>query len=69
MKLALCIVVLLSFGCLAAGEQARYDNYRIYRLSIENVQQLELLQEVERYPDGVSTFVMGLRRLSQLRVI
>lgn len=61
MKLALCIVVLLSLGCLTAGEKARYDNYRIYRLDIENVQQLELLQEIERYPDGVSTFVMGFR--------
>ena len=45
----LCLV--FSVSCV---EKARFDNYRVYEISIENEKQLELLQEIERFPDGVS---------------
>lgn len=45
----LCFV--LSVSCV---EKARFDNYRVYEISIENEKQLELMQEIERFPDGVS---------------
>lgn len=54
MKLILVTVFFLSIGYLTIAEEARYDNYRVYKLSIDNVKQLELLQEMERFPDGVS---------------
>ncbi|XP_049545589.1 zinc carboxypeptidase-like [Anopheles darlingi] len=34
------------------AEPARYDNYRVYKVSIERVDQLELLQLIEQRPDG-----------------
>jgi hypothetical protein len=55
MKLMLKLVVsvlLLSSATLA--EKARYDNYRVYSLSVETKEQLEVLQAIEEYPDGVS---------------
>lgn len=38
---------------LAASEKARFDNYRVYEILIDNEEQLELLQAIENYPDGV----------------
>lgn len=38
----------------AQSEKARFDNYRVYQILIENDQQLELMQSIEAYPDGVS---------------
>lgn len=49
--------VLLLLCCatgLLQGEQVRYDNYRVYEVSIADRTQLEALQYLERYPDGVS---------------
>lgn len=45
----LCLV--LSVSCV---EKARFDNYRVYEINIENEKHLELMQEIERFPDGVS---------------
>lgn len=48
------VLLVFLFAYAAAGsEKARYDNYRVYQISIENSQQLELMQEIENYPDGV----------------
>jgi hypothetical protein len=47
-------LLLLTFVSLAVGEKARFDNYRVYNLKIENAQQLATLQEMENYRDGVS---------------
>lgn len=38
----------------AQSEKARFDNYRVYEILIENDQQFELMQSIEAYPDGVS---------------
>lgn len=35
------------------AEKARFDNYRVYEILVENEQQLELMQEIENFPDGV----------------
>lgn len=34
-------------------EKARYDNYRVYEIFIENEDQLKLMREIENYPHGV----------------
>lgn len=47
--------LLLAF--VTAAEKARYDNYRVYEISIDNDQQLALMQQIEKYPDGVSNNV------------
>lgn len=41
---------------LISCEKARFDNYRVYRVWIENPEQLRLLQELENYQDGLSFF-------------
>lgn len=33
--------------------KARFDNYRVYSLSVENKNQLEELREIENNPDGL----------------
>ncbi|XP_065072625.1 zinc carboxypeptidase-like [Ochlerotatus camptorhynchus] len=37
---------------LASGERIRFENYRVYDVSIGNVDQLEVLQHLEQFPDG-----------------
>lgn len=36
----------------ACGEKARFDNYRVYSINVENEEQLKVLLELETYPDG-----------------
>lgn len=54
MKQGLIFAALLLFCGSALAEKARYDNYRIYKVSIETAEQLELLKMIEENPDGVS---------------
>ncbi|XP_035901543.1 zinc carboxypeptidase-like [Anopheles stephensi] len=49
--LFVCLLAVLSSG-LVQAKLTRYDNYRVYKLSIERVEQLELLQLIEQFPDG-----------------
>lgn len=52
LSFSLCIVL---FAVAAvSSEKARFDNYRVYEILIENDLQLELMQQIEKYPDGVS---------------
>lgn len=52
MKLFILAIIVT---CLAAvsSEKARYDNYRVYAVEIENQQQLKLLQDIEIQRDGI----------------
>jgi hypothetical protein len=48
------ILIIFSIALTAAAlEKARYDNYRVYRVSIENDIQLELMKQINEFPDGV----------------
>lgn len=48
-------VILFAFVfAVTAVEKARYDNYRVYSIFVENQEQLNLLKEIENNPDGVS---------------
>lgn len=51
--LVLSLALLVVF---AASEKARYDKYRMYEIFVENQEQLELMEMIEEYPDGVSCF-------------
>lgn len=50
-------ILLLSilFAVAASGELVRYDSYRLYRIEIATPPQLKSLQQLELFPDGVST--------------
>lgn len=52
MKLLICTAFLACF-LLVSGEKIRYDNYRIYTANIDNEKQLEVLQALESYRDGI----------------
>lgn len=41
---------------LISSEKARYDNYRVYEIFIENEVHLQLMKEIETFPDGVRFF-------------
>lgn len=45
-------ILVLSVLSVICAEKARYDNYRIYKLLIENEEQLNLLRDIDDY--GVS---------------
>lgn len=49
MKFLAVIIFLVTVNC----ERARYDNYRVYEIKIEDKTQLDLMHEIEKYPDGV----------------
>lgn len=53
MKLVVFAAMLV---CAAAtqSEKARFDNYRVYSVNIENDEQLEILQELENHQDSLS---------------
>lgn len=44
------LLIVVTVDCV---EKARYDNYRVYNILIENNVQVELMREIENYPDGV----------------
>lgn len=48
------LIIFAALCCMAFAEKARYDNYRVYEIQIENEQQLELMNHIEANPDGVS---------------
>lgn len=48
------LAILVAGFMVACAEKARFDNYRVYSVYIENEEQLKLLQELELHPDGIS---------------
>lgn len=46
--------VLFAFFAQTFGEKARFDNYRVYSINIQNENQLEVLQGLESSQDGIS---------------
>ncbi|KAG5680171.1 hypothetical protein PVAND_009696 [Polypedilum vanderplanki] len=52
MKIKLIFLILSFVTVNAVIEKARYDNYRVYEINIENEDHLKLMQEIENFPDG-----------------
>lgn len=48
------LAIFVACFMVASAEKARYDNYRVYSIHIENEDQLKELQELEIHPDGIS---------------
>lgn len=44
---ACCILAALLLCTVSAEEKARFDNYRVYSLSVENEEQLSILREID----------------------
>jgi hypothetical protein len=60
MDLKQLLLVVVVFAAVVLGEKIRYDNHKVYRVSIQNEQQLKLLQDIEKKSDGVSN--MGISK-------
>ncbi|XP_031623765.1 zinc carboxypeptidase-like [Contarinia nasturtii] len=52
MRLLTLVVIFASFY-MAFCEKARFDNYRVYSMIVENEEQLRILQELENHRDGI----------------
>lgn len=53
MKLALTTVVLVLSVFSVSADKARFDNYRIYSIDVETVDQLKALRELSETSDSV----------------
>lgn len=53
--LTLVLYLVWSFLLVEGLEKARYDNYRVYQFVVRNKLQLQLMEAIENYPDGVRT--------------
>lgn len=40
--------------CSTIADRVRFDNYRVYDVSVDNDEQLKVLQYLEQFSDGVS---------------
>ncbi|XP_055599295.1 zinc carboxypeptidase-like [Uranotaenia lowii] len=47
-----CKLLFLALVASSIAEKARYDNYRLYRIQIENTEQLEVLRGIEEIGEG-----------------
>lgn len=54
MKQAIFAVVAIVTVLVASAEKARFDNYRVYSISVENELQLRVLRELGETSDSVS---------------
>lgn len=50
----LCIAFLACFFLACYGERARYDNYRVYKVKVNDAAALEAFQQLEEFSDGIT---------------
>lgn len=68
MKVLAFLVILVSSQAVF-GEKARFDNYRVYSIAIDNDEQLQVLQELENHPDGLSFLMPPMHNQSAVEII
>lgn len=66
MKLALSTLLLILSTFAASAEKARYDNYRVYNVPIENQLQLRALKELSVVSDSVKSIEITVCSVAQL---
>lgn len=70
MKWGSLTVLLLAVGvCSTLAEKVRFDNYRVYDVSIENDEQLQVLQYLEQFSDGYSFWEPPVRKNTNLKIV
>lgn len=52
-----------------SSEKARFDNYRVYRVWIENQKQFDILQELDGNQDGISFFDLPIPSRNTAEII
>lgn len=68
--LVLCLCLFTSaMSCSSDDNQARYDNYRLVRLTLKNSEHVHLLQELEEESDSYTFYGHALRPDQNLTVL
>lgn len=69
MKLFTLAIVVACFVA-SFGEKARFDNYRVYSVEVENVQQLKVLREFDSGLDGITFLIAptGIHQTAEMVV-
>lgn len=52
MSIHIFLLLIITLIVIAA-EKARFDNYRVYSIEIENEEQLQMVQQLENHQDGL----------------
>lgn len=55
------LAIVVACFAIVFAEKARFDNYRIYSVSIETDEQLNVLRELQNYPDGITFQTIPIR--------
>ncbi|XP_065072617.1 zinc carboxypeptidase-like [Ochlerotatus camptorhynchus] len=70
MKCGSLALLLLAVGvCGTFGDKVRFDNYRLYEVSVKNEEQLKVLQYLEQFPDGYSFWESPVQTNMNLRMV
>lgn len=68
MKTLAFLVILISSQTIYC-EKARFDNYRVYSIVIDDNEQLQVLQQLENNPDGLSFMMPPTHNQSMIEII
>lgn len=68
MKLFVVAIFIACFVVAFGSEKARFDNYRVYSVNVENAEQLKVLRELESYSDGI-LFLNGISDVGQISTL
>lgn len=51
------------------GEKARFDNYRVYSIDVNNDEQLEVLKELENHRDGLLFLIPPIDNQTRIEIV
>lgn len=62
-------IIFIVLNVLAAGERARFDNYRVYSIEVETEEQLQVLQQLENHQDGLLFLISPIAVPMRIEII
>ncbi|XP_053687411.1 zinc carboxypeptidase-like [Sabethes cyaneus] len=68
-KFVLLAVILAAGSSVIAAEKARFDNYRLYQVRIDNLEQLEVLQAIEQLGEGYNFWAEPVQLNSKVDLV
>lgn len=68
MKSLVYLVISISLQAIYC-EKARFDNYRVYSIVVDNNEQLQALQELENSPNGLLFIVPPMHNQTSVEII
>ena len=68
MDLKLVVLLVVGSLTLVLGEKDRFDNYKVYKVTIQNEKQLDVLQKLENFADGVSLNKFLVEKIDRIMI-